>query len=175
MTARFTWSHRPLGLPQTRTGVQSPASAHFARSQWDGPTGLPGCSPAPHPVMGRGALPRVHSSNLETLAPKGLLPWGLPPGIPSAFQLVSVREASQSGAPSRCQPPARSSGSRKLGSSTCGTKSHLQQELPTDLWVSLSEARPQGVPLLAAGTRPPGCPFPPCSLQEKACWLYLPS
>lgn len=166
--------------------MQSPASAHFARSQWDGPTGLPGCSPAPHPVMGRGVLPRVHSSNLETLAPKGLLPWGLPPGVPSAFQLVSVREASQSGAPSRYQPPAWSSGSRKLGSSIRGTKSHrascrrsretvLQQELPTDLWVSLSEARPQGVPLLAAGTRPPGCPFPPCSLQEQACWLYLPS
>lgn len=51
----------------------------------------------------------------------------------------------------------------------------LQQELPTDLWMSLSEARPQGVPLLAAGTRLPGCPFPPYSLQDQACWLYLPS
>lgn len=86
---------------------------------------LPGCSPAPCPVMGRGALPRVHSSNLETLAPKHLLPWGLLPGVPSAFQLVSVgKKPASLGDPSRCQPPARSSGSRKLGSSASGTESH---------------------------------------------------
>lgn len=36
------------------------------------------------------ALSWVHSSNLKTLAPKRLLPWGLPLGVPSAFQLVSV-------------------------------------------------------------------------------------
>ena len=72
----------------------------------------------------------MHSSNLETLAPKHLLPWGLLPGKEmlggqSAFQLVSVgKKPASLGDPSRCQPPARSSGSGKLGSSASGTESH---------------------------------------------------
>lgn len=110
------------------------------------------------------ALSWVHSSNLKTLAPKHLLPWGLPPGVPSAFQLVSVGQQPaglgvQAAADPQPGPAVPGSwAAAPLAPSHTGLpvdasgETALQQELPTALWCLSVKPATGGAP---AGSRDP--------------------
>lgn len=78
--------------------MQSPASAHHARSQWGGLAGLSGCSLAPHPIMRwRGSFPGCTQVSLRLWPPSISFSGGCPPGSPVPSSCLSGATASQSG------------------------------------------------------------------------------